>query len=277
MKVFATQEDLKSYLSDLGDKSIGFVPTMGALHQGHLSLIKKSRSENDLTVCSIFVNPTQFNNPDDLSSYPVLHEQDIKLLEQENCDLLYLPDNAEDVYLNEQSFEVDLGMLEDLMEGEHRPGHFNGVMRVVKLLLEIVSPDRAYFGLKDYQQYLVVKTMVDQLKLGVDIVGCEIIREPSGLAMSSRNMLLSEQETVDALILQEALLYCKEHIQTESPEQIKEHCLNLLKLKSVPEYFEILDKSTLQPAKKGKKMENIHAFTAAVVGNVRLIDNLEIC
>lgn len=278
MRIFKAQKELKKYLETEGSSgSVGFVPTMGALHQGHLSLIKESIKENDLTVCSIFINPKQFNQASDFENYPVTHDQDIRMLEEIGCDILYLPSSTEDVYMHEIPLSVDVSLFENVMEGKYRKGHFEGVVRVVKLLFEIVQPTRAYFGLKDYQQYLVIKEMTRQLGLPISIVGCDIVREQDGLAMSSRNMRLSESHREEALILKEALDFAKEHYLELPTDKLKENCLSILSKYSVPEYFEICDSYTLHTTDSSIQTKNVRAFTAAVVGEVRLIDNIEIC
>jgi pantoate--beta-alanine ligase len=272
MQVFNTQEALKAYLKTIVNQRIGFVPTMGALHDGHLSLVARSNAENDVTVSSIFVNPTQFNNASDLANYPIQTEQDIIKLEKADCDILYLPKSKEDVYQLEQPFTVDLGQLATVMEGAFRPGHFEGVMRVVKLLFEIVAPHNAYFGLKDYQQYLVIKSMVEQLHLPVVVVGCSIIREVSGLAMSSRNLLLSKEELHTASEIIEVLKMAKNALAEHTLEDITAKCLTRLCMFSKPEYFEIREASTLSiPTNKNQPLR---AFVVAKIGSVRLIDNL---
>jgi pantoate--beta-alanine ligase len=273
MQVFNKQSALQSYVKATGLQKVGFVPTMGALHQGHLSLIHRSKAENELTVCSIFVNPTQFNNPSDLAGYPNRIEEDIALLTESGCDVLYLPDSMEDVYANEQPFSVDLGALNTVMEGKHRPGHFDGVVRVVKLLFQIVHPTRAYFGLKDFQQYCIIVEMANQLFPNIQIIGCETVREASGLAMSSRNLLLSAEQRIQAEVLYKALWEAKEKIKNSPISQIEQEALEYLRKCSEPEYFELRNAVTLQPVKDVLN-EKVRAFVVAKVGNVRLIDNM---
>lgn len=275
MQVFNTQKSLKAYLKTIENKKIGFVPTMGALHDGHLSLVKKSNLENDQTVVSIFVNPTQFNNPTDLANYPIQTQEDTLKLQKAGCSILYIPLSKEDVYQFEKPFSVDLGQIAEVMEGAFRPGHFEGVMRVVKLLFEIVSPDKAYFGLKDYQQFLVIKSMVNQLKLSVEIIGCDIVRESSGLAMSSRNLLLSNDELEQASKIYEVLNMAKKLLANYDLEYIITQCLERLNTFSKPEYFEIREASTLT-VPKDKNAQKLRAFVVAKIGNVRLIDNLDL-
>ncbi len=277
MKVFYTQDELKSFLQlRAKDKSVGFVPTMGALHEGHLSLIRSSKADTDLTVCSIFVNPTQFNESNDFENYPVTIDADIELLEGVNCDILYLPENAEDVYKNEVSFSIETGVLSEVMEGKNRPGHFDGVMRVVKLLLEIVAPDKAYFGLKDFQQYTIIRNMTKQLDMKVEIVGCPIVREESGLAMSSRNALLSEEDKKKALIIYQTLKYLQDKVQIGDVTQWVEKGLEQLQKNTTPEYLTIAESDTLLPVSQLEKEKKYRAFAVARIGGVRLIDNIEI-
>jgi pantoate--beta-alanine ligase len=275
MEIFKTQKELKNYLKNHPGKSSGFVPTMGALHRGHLSLLIRAKVDCELVICSIFVNPTQFNVKSDFDSYPVLIEEDIVLLKSVGCDVLYLPNNAEDVYQNESAFKVDLGILDKVMEGVNRPGHFDGVMRVVKLLLEIVSPSKAYFGLKDYQQYMIIKEMSSQLRLPTEIVGCDIVREADNLAMSSRNLLLTLQQRQIATTLIKTLEYCKEHINTAPIEVLESRCFAMMKQYGTPEYFVIRRADTLEKITENYSGE-VRAFVVCKIGNVRLIDNLRV-
>lgn len=275
MKVFTTQESLQQELSKLQGKTIGFVPTMGALHRGHTSLLIKAKTTCDIVVCSIFVNPTQFNDPKDFQSYPIQIDEDKKKLEEVGCDYLYLPETVEDVYKHESEFEVDLGVLDKVMEGKNRPGHFKGVMRVVKLLFEIVRPTHTFFGLKDYQQYLIVKEMVHQLNMGIEVVGCPIIREDSGLAMSSRNLLLSISEKQVATTLIKTLNYCKEHYTGNNVADMEKRCLAMMRQYGEPEYFVIRRADNLQEVTADYEGE-VRAFVVCKIGKVRLIDNLQI-
>jgi len=276
MKIFKNQKTLKQYISTLNNRTIGFVPTMGALHNGHLSLVKKAKEETDIVICSIFVNPTQFNESSDFDNYPITHQKDISILENADCDVLYLPSNVEDVYLNEVDFSVDLGLLADVMEGEKRPGHFDGVMRVVKLLFEITTPNKAFFGLKDFQQYSVIRKMVKDLKMEIDIVGCEIIREQNGLAMSSRNALLSDNEKIDALVLSDVLKYLQKNCRVGDIRSFLVEGMNELFKVGTPEYLIVAEAETLKPVITLVKDVKYRAFVVSKIGNVRLIDNVEI-
>jgi len=273
MHIFEHQQELKAFLSS-NQQSIGFVPTMGALHNGHLSLIERAKEENHLVVASIFINPTQFNDPNDLERYPIEHESDLKKLENSGCDVVYLPKSKEDVYQNEQKFDVDLGFIGETMEALNRPGHFDGVMRVVKLLLEIVSPTRAYFGLKDYQQYLVLSKMVNALNLPTEIIGCDIVREQHGLAMSSRNELLTSEQRENAAVIYLTLCALKTDYENNRILPIDTY-LDLITPFGEIEYFELRDASTLEMIAEGRK-ENIRAFIVVQFGDVRLIDNMTI-
>ena len=275
MKVFTTQESLKKELAKHHGKTVGFVPTMGALHRGHTSLLIKAKTTCDVVVGSIFVNPTQFNDPQDFQDYPIQIEADKKKLEEVGCDLLYLPENVADVYKHESDFDVDLGILDEVMEGTNRPGHFKGVMRVVKLLFEIVSPTHTFFGLKDYQQYLIVKEMATQLNMGIEVIGCETIRESDGLAMSSRNLLLSLNERQVATTLIKTLTYCKEHYNEQRISDLEKRCLAMMRQYGEPEYFVIRRADNLEEVPAGYTGE-VRAFVVCKIGKVRLIDNLQI-
>lgn len=268
--------DVKQYIAELKlkNKTIGFVPTMGALHQGHISLIEISKKQTDITVCSIFVNPTQFNNQADLKHYPRTPEADIKLLEAAGCDVLYMPE-VKDIYPDNDIRKFDFGYLDTILEGALRPGHFNGVGQVVSILLEGVQPHKGFFGSKDYQQVMVVKDLVKQLKLPVEIIPCPILREPDGLAMSSRNTRLSaEERKIAALIpkmMQEAVELIKQkgidtakHFITQQVSDVKE--MNL-------DYFEVCNADTLEPIAEFSAKQKTVSLIAVFVGNIRLIDN----
>ncbi|MBV8390829.1 MAG: pantoate--beta-alanine ligase, partial [Mucilaginibacter sp.] len=251
MKIFTTKENLTEYLGELRNsgKSIGFVPTMGALHQGHLSLLAQAQQHADITVCSIFVNPTQFNDPKDLEKYPRPIASDIKKLEQAGCDILFNPEVSEMYAANEQ-WHLDLGELEHLLEGKFRPGHYQGVTQVVFKLLDIVKPDVAFFGQKDYQQFLVIQKMVDLLHLPVKLVMCPILREADGLAMSSRNIHLSPDDRQHALVLSKTLNWLKQNFDINQLAPLTWECEE--KISAEPgvqlEYFEIADGENLHNA-----------------------------
>ncbi|UTW64679.1 pantoate--beta-alanine ligase [bacterium SCSIO 12741] len=259
-------------------KSVGFVPTMGALHPGHISLVERARKENDVVICSIFVNPTQFNNSDDLEKYPRTFEKDSALLESALCDYVFYPD-VEEMY--PEGFkggpQVNLDGLDEVMEGSFRPGHFDGVITIVNKFFEIVSPNKAYFGLKDYQQYLVIDRLAQQYHSDLEVIPCEIVREEGGLAMSSRNARLSSNHSKASRYLFSQLIkareYLKRHGVKETERRIREN------FKKRPEfnleYFKIADSQSLRAPRNNRK-NNLRAFVAAHIGGVRLIDNIEL-
>lgn len=274
MKIFTTKIEIGEYLQQLKNagKTIGFVPTMGALHQGHLSLIKRSQQTADVTVCSIFVNPTQFNNPADLEKYPRPIQHDIEKLSQAGCDVLFSP-AVDEMYDTNEQWHLEIGELEHLLEGKFRPGHYQGVTQVVSKLFSIVKPDFAFFGQKDYQQFLVVSRMIELLHLPVQLVMCPIERETDGLAMSSRNVHLTADDRKHALVLHQALDYVKTHFNPENLQALQQQAEQMIEQEPgvVLEYFELTDAATLLRA--GSTTPHIVALTAAVVGNTRLIDN----
>ena len=258
-------------------KTIGLVPTMGALHNGHLSLVKKAKEENDITVVSIFVNPTQFNNPTDLERYPRTLEADAALLATVAPDLLIFAPTVADIYGSDVSSEsFDFGQLDKVMEGSSRPGHFDGVGTIVKKLFEIVLPDRAYFGEKDYQQLLIIKKMVEQKGLPVTIVPCAIVRNEEGLALSSRNALLSEEMKKRATFIYRTLMAAKERFATHTPTEVEAWVKEVFAKESdfSLEYFTITDADTLQHITKKEGGKNYRAFIVVHAEGVRLIDNM---
>lgn len=259
-----------------GGKSIGFVPTMGALHQGHATLVKQSVQENDMTVVSVFVNPTQFNNKEDLRLYPRTPEADMQLLESIHVDVVFAPD-VEEMYPEEDTRVFDFGMLDKVMEGRFRPGHFNGVAQIVSKLFDIVKPTRAYFGEKDYQQLAIVRGMVKQLHLSVEIVGVPIVREESGLAMSSRNERLSEAERVQGAEIYRILRASRDLYPDKNPAQIADFVIkNINKNNGLRvEYFEIVNGDTLQPISEWNDSDNRVGCVVVFCGEVRLIDNIK--
>lgn len=276
MKIFTTRAALSDYLHSekAQHKTIGFVPTIGALHQGHLSLIENAGKQNDLVVCSIFVNPTQFNDPKDLEKYPRPIESDIAKLEQTSCSALFLP-SVEEMYQIGEQWHIDLGEIENKLEGKIRPGHYQGVTQIVKKLFDIVQPNRAYFGQKDYQQFLVVAQMVRNFNLHVELVMCPVIREADGLAMSSRNVHLSPQEHKEALALSRALKLAQSNFSEKSITENQAEVIQFLNSSEGVEleYFEICDGQTLEPVTSAET-ESIVALVAARVGHTRLIDNV---
>jgi pantoate--beta-alanine ligase len=275
--VFKTIGDLQYHLlqhKESGEK-IGFVPTMGALHEGHMSLVKKAQLDNDIVVVSIFVNPIQFNNLEDLAKYPRDLEKDIQLLKERKCSVLFCPE-VDEMYPEKSESPIDLGNITEVLEASFRPGHFDGVSVVVKRLFEIVEPNNAYFGLKDYQQYVVVKTMTEKLGLNVNIVGCPTERDSNGLALSSRNLLLSKEGREKALLFYNCLEIAKTGIGNKSIDEIKgavkkafvdDRAIEL-------EYFDIVNALSLLSITDLSEGESIVACIAGYVEGVRLIDNL---
>lgn len=258
-------------------KTIGFVPTMGALHEGHLELMRQAKRENDLLAVSIFVNPIQFNNKEDLKKYPRTLVQDSVLLEQVGCDYLFAPDENE-MYPDSVNDHYEFGKLAEVMEGASRPSHFNGVAIVVRKLLEVVEPDKAYFGEKDFQQLAIIQQLVNILSLPVEIVPCQIVREKDGLAMSSRNMRLTENERFAAPFIYQTLTKAVKLNTVLSPEELKKWISD--KFKSHPEfkidYVEVADDQLLQPVMHWNDTKGVRIFIAVFLGNVRLIDNMRI-
>ncbi len=281
MSVFVTQKELKAYLKPflLEKKNIGFVPTMGALHQGHLSLMEESLKNNAITVVSIFVNPTQFNNPDDLKKYPRTLEADVEKINSLNNKIIVYAPSVDDIYDgNTVSKSFDYDGLEFQMEGKHRPGHFNGVGTIVKKLFEIVEPTNAYFGEKDFQQLAIVKKLVEKNHIPTNIIGCKIHREENGLAMSSRNERLSAEERKKASIIFKTLSEAKKLFTTKSANEVTDWVTKTFQKQSMfaLEYFEIADEATLLTCKRKNKSKNYRAFIAVFVNNVRLIDTISL-
>ena len=259
-------------------RSIGFVPTMGALHDGHLSLIQESRKANDITVCSIFVNPIQFNNKKDLEKYPRNLNEDLRLLQSAGCDYVFIPENEEIYPEGTPNLEINFGTLDKVLEGKFRPGHFKGVAIIVKILFEIITPDNAYFGKKDYQQLLIIRRLVSMLQIPLQIHACPTFREPDGLAMSSRNLQLTIGERKMAPLIYQTLCKVKEKAGHLPVKELRRWAIK--KISSNPafnvEYFEIVDKNDLHILENWKEKENALACTAVFLGDVRLIDNLEL-
>lgn len=279
MHVFYGKSALINYLKSIktNQSSIGFVPTMGALHQGHLSLMKQSLSENNVTVVSIFVNPTQFNNPEDLAKYPRTLDDDLKKINDLSPEIIVYAPPIDDIYDGKPSSQVfDFDGLENQMEGKFRPGHFNGVGTIVKHLFEIVQPTNAYFGEKDFQQLQIVRKMVAKNKMKVNVIGCPIHREPNKLAMSSRNELLSPKEKQEASIIYKTLTIAKEKFKTNSAKTVTEWVQKSFEKNPTftLEYFQIADETTLLPCLKKSKNKKYRAFIAVFVNKVRLIDTI---
>ncbi|WP_090534617.1 pantoate--beta-alanine ligase [Mucilaginibacter sp. NFR10] len=273
MKIFSTKNEITDYFNRKPVKVIGFVPTMGALHKGHLGLIELAKQQSTQVVCSIFVNPTQFNDPKDLEKYPRPITDDIRRLEEVNCDILFNPQVTE-MYADNEKWHFDMGDLEYLLEGKFRPGHYQGVTQVVNKLFNIVKPDIAFFGQKDYQQFMVISKMVEVLEMPVKLVMCPIEREPDGLAMSSRNIHLTPYDREHSLILSKALNWVKENFDIKKIDSLQQQAAQMIG--SEPgvelEYFEIADGKTLHHATPAS--ETIVALVAARVGKTRLIDNV---
>jgi pantoate--beta-alanine ligase len=277
MKIVDNKQELKEMILSLRkrDESIGFVPTMGALHEGHLSLIKASNKDNTITVVSVFVNPTQFNNPKDYSKYPRILEDDIEKLKSVKCDILFTPSENE-MYPEEDIREFDFGIIDKVMEGRHRPGHFRGVALIVSKLFEAVNPDKAYFGEKDFQQVAIINRLNEIENYGIEIISCPIIREADGLAMSSRNMLLSEEQRKNVPLISQTLLKAAEQSKAMSVSDIKAWVVNAISANNhlEVEYFDIVDTKTLETIVDWSDSKGIIGCVAVNVGTVRLIDNI---
>lgn len=278
MHIFKTKESLRNFLNDcrFSSQKIALVPTMGALHNGHLSLIESAKKSADITVCSIFVNPTQFNDPEDLKKYPRPIEQDIALLEKVSCDVLFLP-SVEEMYAeNEAKWHLDLGRLDQIWEGEKRPGHFQGVTQVVYKLFNLVQPDVAFFGQKDFQQVMVIQKMIDLKKLPIEIIIHPIVRDTDGLALSSRNTRLSELGKKQALVLYRMLTYAKSNFTEQSIEEIEQYAIQILNEETAAEleYFAICETRTLERAHSIEANKQYVALVVVWIEGVRLIDNM---
>lgn len=277
MLITKTIKETKEIIEEVKLKglSTGFVPTMGALHEGHLELIRKAKNENDFVSCSIFVNPIQFNKAEDLKNYPRNIENDIKKLGKLGCDLVFIP-SVEEMYPEPDNTIYDFGNLEKVMEGKHRPGHFNGVAVVVKKLFDIIEPDRSYFGEKDFQQLTVIKALVNNFKMPVKIVPCPTVREPDGLAMSSRNRRLTANERKIAPAIYRALKDVSKIASVKNVKELKDYYFQ--QLEKYPqmkiEYFEISNIEDLFPVEEFEKDKKYVACTAVFLGKVRLIDNI---
>lgn len=279
MKVLKSKKTLIDYVErqrEMG-KKIGFAPTMGALHQGHISLYEAAKKENDEVISSIFVNPTQFNNPDDFQKYPKTLEKDLELLEKAGVDAVYVP-NVEEMYpdgLNSKKYDFE--GLENEMEGKYRPGHFDGVGTIVEELFRQVQPHNAYFGEKDYQQLAIIKKMVEKTNLPVKIHGIPTLREEDGLAMSSRNVRLTETQRKEATIIYETLAKVKEWFKVISLDEIKQRVTDIFRNSNFElEYFVIADEETLKEANTIDEDKEYRAFIVAYADTVRLIDNMHL-
>lgn len=292
MIILNSVSQVKNYLSQFRDqnKIIGFVPTMGALHKGHISLVDVAKSQCDIIVCSIFVNPTQFNDLTDLEKYPRTIKTDCQLLEKSGCSMVFIPEvseiySQEELELKKRKIEdkswaegknIDFGLLGMVMEGKQRPGHFNGVAQVVSKLFKIINPHKAYFGQKDFQQLAIIRSKVLQMALPVEIIACPIIREENGLAMSSRNERLSEEERSKASLISKTLFKVKELKNSKTIAELKTFAESQIGTEPLMqlEYFEISDSQTLQPITNFDNVASAVACIALKVGEVRLIDNV---
>ena len=277
MEIVSTVRDLTNFVEAVKkqNQTIGFVPTMGALHQGHLSLVNEAGKQSDVVIVSIFVNPTQFNNADDLKNYPRTLENDARLLSQTNCNLIFAPSVAE-IYPEKDERKFNFGSLELVMEGKYRPGHFNGVAQVVSRLFDLVKPDKAFFGAKDFQQLAIVRKMSAELRPELQIVACPIIREADGLAMSSRNTLLSAEMRKKSPVIAHTLFESIKFVAQKSVDEVvafvKEEINRVDGLEV--EYFDIVDSTTLQPVKSWDEADSITGCIAVYAGEIRLIDNV---
>lgn len=292
MLLFKHTIELKKYLEQKNNGVIGFVPTMGALHAGHISLISLAKKECDVVISSIFVNPTQFNDINDLINYPRTFEKDFAMLQDAGCDVLFAPEvqemySEEELNLKKQNIEdrswtqgknINFGSLEKVMEGAFRPGHFNGVAQVVSKLFNAVQPQKAFFGEKDFQQLAIIRSMVKQMEFPIEIIGCPIVREKNGLAMSSRNERLTKTEREKASLISQSLFEVQRLYKHKTVEELKVLVEN--KIKSEPlmrlEYFEIADSESLISIAEGDIPKNAVACIAVFLGPVRLIDNVKL-
>ncbi len=280
IKILKNRKELSDYILKIKEngQKIGFAPTMGALHEGHLSLYEKARKENDIVISSIFVNPTQFNNPEDLEKYPRTIEKDIELLQQtQNVDAVYIP-QIEDIYSNGlERKNYDFEGLENEMEGKFRPGHFDGVGTVVEELFRQIQPNNAYFGEKDFQQLMIIKKLVKKLSLPINIIGMPIYREKNGLAMSSRNMRLTPEQRESAKIIFETLVKVKDLFHQQTLDEIHQFVENTFKNSDFElEYFIITNEKTLREISEIKSGETYRAFIVVIIDGVRLIDNIQL-
>ena len=280
MRIISKIDELKKVISEYRNngKSIGFVPTMGALHEGHISLVRRCIAENECCVVSIFVNPTQFNDKNDLKHYPRTPKEDCELLEEAGCNIVFTPE-VEEMYPEEDKRVFDLGSVAEVMEGKFRPGHFNGVAQIVSKLFYAVEPDKAYFGEKDFQQIAVIRAMEKQINTGVEIIDVPIVRESDGLAMSSRNRRLTENQRKNAPKIWETLSKSYTFAKDHSVEETINFVVDTLN--SIPEfkveYYEIVDAESLQPIREWTSTKRAVGCVATFCGEIRLIDNITYC
>lgn len=277
MKVINTVRELREALAACDSNNVGFVPTMGALHAGHCSLVERARRENGTVVVSVFVNPTQFNDKNDLRNYPRTPEEDCRILERAGADIVFMP-AVDEIYPEPDTRTFDFGKIDKVMEGATRPGHFNGVAQVVSRLFDIVRPARAYFGEKDFQQIAVIKAMVEQLSLPVEIVECPIVRGEDGLALSSRNALLDAEHRAAAPHIYRVMRQCAERSRSMTPAELRTWVAAEIErnplLKVV--YFDAVDAATMQSVESWEQSPRIQGCIAVMAGEIRLIDNIRI-
>ena len=277
MKVVNNVAALQAALANCPKEGVGFVPTMGALHNGHRSLVERARRENDTVVVSVFVNPTQFNDKNDLKNYPRTPEADCAILEAAGADIVFMP-TVEDIYPEPDTRVFDFGLVDKVMEGATRPGHFNGVAQVVSRLFDMVKPARAYFGEKDFQQIAVIKAMVAQLNIDIEIVECAIVRGEDGLALSSRNELLTPEHRKAAPHIYATISQCAAKMTTMTPAELTQWVVETIDsnplLKTI--YFEAVDALTMQKVENWSDSKRIQGCCAVQAGNIRLIDNIKI-
>lgn len=281
MRIFNKQSELTAFLKSISSNeiSIGFVPTMGALHKGHLSLLETALAQNSLVVMSIFVNPTQFNNPEDLAKYPRTLDADVEKIKTVSPEIIVYAPTVDDIYEGKTvSQHFDYDGIENQMEGKFRPGHFDGVGTIVKRLFEIVKPTNAYFGEKDFQQLQIVKKLVSKYKIPVNIVGCPIYREANGLAMSSRNERLSAEERKEAAMIYQTILEAKKQFGTKSANEVTKWVEKVFSKQNrfELEYFQIADEATLLPCIRKNKNKSYRIFIAVFVNKIRLIDTISV-
>ena len=278
MKIVNNIKELKGYLAEekRNNKQVGFVPTMGALHEGHLSLVKRCVEENDVCVVSIFVNPTQFNDKHDLETYPRTLEKDCSLLEPAGCDYVFAP-SVEEMYPEPDTRTFDFGLVSAVMEGARRPGHFNGVAQIVSKLFYAVEPDNAYFGEKDFQQIAVIRAMVEQLNIPVKIIACPILREADGLALSSRNVRLTSEQRQKAPLIARTLKESTTFAHEKSVQEVIDYVVNTINADPVMrvEYYEIVDGYTLESIQNWSDTTYPIGCITVYCGEVRLIDNMK--
>lgn len=277
MKTFDKVKELQEELAQYQPSEIGFVPTMGALHAGHRSLVEKARRECKIVVVSVFVNPTQFNDKTDLKNYPRTPEADLAILQEAGADIVLMP-TVEEIYPEPDTRQFDFGLIDKVMEGATRPGHFNGVAQVVSRLFDIVKPGKAYFGEKDFQQIAVIKAMVKQLGLELEIVECPIIRDIDGLALSSRNLLLTAEHRAAAPEIYATLKQCADKAQQMTPQQLTEWVISEVEKSGLLKviYFQAVDSLSMQEVASWQQSEHIQGCIAVQAGAIRLIDNVKI-